>query len=177
MINAHDLPFDGRAKFGDTGNQLLNHNALRERINLGQIFFCKCFIHYCYREAARRVLWGKLASLHHANPECPEVFRRHHVEARALARGRIVHYLSRKIERHAEVCADDGHAGGGAGGGNSRQRANFIQQLPVKRIDLFGIREAAIFYRQIKCEDVVLPEPQIHAAQFPETMNHQARAR
>jgi len=144
MVDADNLPLDGRAEFGDAGNQLLDDNTLREGIHFGQIFSRKGFIHDGDGEAARGVLFGERAALNHADAEGPEVFRSHHTEARAGTRGRNVDSLSGEVEGHAEIHAYDGHSRGSGDGRDSRKCANLIQELAVKRVDLFGMGEAVV---------------------------------
>ncbi len=134
----------------------------------------KGFIDDSDRQAARRVLFGEWLALNHADAKGSEVFRSHHIEARARARGGIVNRLAGEVKGHAEVHADNGHAGGGGDSGDSRQSAELIQELAVKGVDLFGMGKAFVGDWQKEGEDVVLPETEIHTGQFPETVDHEA---
>src|SRR5256885_11599083 len=89
---------------------------------------------------------------------------------------RSVNCLSREMERHAEVCADDGHAGGSGDRGDSGKGADLIDELAVKSVVQFGFGKPVVGDGQIKREDVVLPESEIHAGQLPETVYHEACA-
>src|SRR5437762_13299636 len=111
-VDADNLPFDGRAEFGNSRDQLLHDNALRQRIHLRQMLLGKGFIDDGDWQAASNVLFGKSAALKHADSKGPEIFGSHHIEARARTRGRIVDGLPSEIEEHAKVRADDRHACG-----------------------------------------------------------------
>src|SRR5689334_2024800 len=65
-VDADNLPFNGRAEFRNTRNELLNDNALRQRIHLGQILLGEGLIHDRDGQAASDVLFGKSAALKHA---------------------------------------------------------------------------------------------------------------
>ena len=112
--------------------------------------------------AARDVLFGKSAALKHADAKGAEIFGSDHIEARAGTRGGV-DSLSREIEGHAKVCADDRHAGGGRDGRDSRQGADLIHELPIKGVDLFRMGKAVVGDGQIKRKDVVLSKTQVHA--------------
>jgi len=176
MVDTDNLPFDGRAELGDTRNQLLNDYALGEWVHFGQVFFQEGFVHDGDGHAARNVLFSKRAASNHANAKSSEVFGSDHIEARSRARGEVVNSLSREMERHAEVCANDRHARGSGDGGDSGKRADPIDELAVKSVIQFGVRKAIVGDGQKEREDVVLPESEIHTRQFPETVNDQARA-
>ncbi len=174
MVDADNLPFDRRSQVGHPGNKLLNDNALHKGIHFGQISFGKGLIDDGDGESAGGVLFRERAALEHADAKGAEVFRCDHIEARAGTRRRIINGLSSKIEGHAKVRADDRHAGGSRNCGDARKGANLIQKLAVEGDHLFRALEMLVGHRQKKRQDVVLPESQIHAGQFPETMNHQA---
>src|SRR6266480_1928380 len=79
-------------------------------------------------------------------------------------------------EGSSKVCADDGHAGGSGDRGDSGKGADLIDELAVKSVVQFGFGKPVVGDGQIKREDVVLPESEIHAGQLPETVYHEACA-
>ena len=54
--HADDLPFERRPQLGHARNQLLDHDALRERINSGEVALDENFIHHRHANATGRVL-------------------------------------------------------------------------------------------------------------------------
>src|SRR6266436_5297726 len=176
MIDTDNLPFDGRSEFGDTRNQLLNDNALREGVHFGQVFFQERFVHDGNVHAARDVLFSKRVAGNHANAKGTEILGSDHIEAGSGARGGVVNSLSREMERHAEVCANNGHARGSGDGSDSRKRPDPIDELAIKSVVQFGAGKAVVGDGQKKSEDMVLPESEVHSRQVPETVNHEARA-
>src|SRR4029077_272177 len=98
----------------------------------------------------------------HADAKGTVIFGSDHIEAGSGARGRVVNSLSREMERHAEVCANDGHSSGSGDGGDSGERADPIDDLAVKSIVQFGTGKAVVGDRQKKSKDVVLPESEVH---------------
>jgi hypothetical protein len=81
--DAHNLPLDRRPELLHAGNQLLDHNALLQRIGPLQIFPDKLFVDHRDLHAGREVLFSKCAAIHQPDAEGLEVVRRHHAEAGA----------------------------------------------------------------------------------------------
>src|SRR5208282_5782704 len=97
-VDANNLPRDVRTELRNAGNQLLDVNALRQRIDAREIFLHEGFVHDGDVGAAGDVLLSYRASLVDSDPKGLEILWSHHVEASARALRGVVDTLARDFK-------------------------------------------------------------------------------
>ena len=106
-IHADDLPLHQRAKPGDAGDELLDQDPLRERVDICHVAAREGLVDECDRLRSKAVLVADGATAENLDAERVELARRHHVETGAGPPRRILDRLSDDREGHAEGRAAD----------------------------------------------------------------------
>ncbi len=116
VVDADDLPLDGRAEFGDAGDELLDGDALLERVDAFEVLLHEVFVDDGYFDAGGGVLIGEGAAIDYANAEGFEEVGGDHAEAGVGSHGGVVEgRFSDDGKRHAKARAEErkaGHRGG-----------------------------------------------------------------
>src|SRR6266478_264701 len=176
MVDPDDLPFDRRAQFGLAGDQLLDREALFERIEIREIFLDECVVDDGDGHIAGKVLTCENAALGNGYAEGTKVFWSDHGKASAGARGEVTDGLADDGEGHSKIGALQRHAGTNGNRRNAGERADLFEKLAVEGVDLLGFGEAIGGNREAEGENVILSEAEIDARQFPKAVNDEAGA-
>src|ERR1700722_3449928 len=132
LVDADDLPCDRWADVGDAGNQLVDRNALCQRVNIGEILFHHLRIDNRYGHSSGGIGFRESSSARNAYTERLKIFGRDHVEAGIRTLRFIRHRFACDLKAHAEACALDWETGRNRRGSDARKRLHSIAELAVE---------------------------------------------
>src|SRR5580704_863151 len=137
IVDTDDLPFNRRTELGYARDQLLNEDALLQRIDAGKIALRKYLVHHSDAKTARQILIGEVTSLVYMDPKGLEELWRYHIESGARTLGGIVSCFTDNLKWHAEIGASERHAGGYGGRGHAGESSDSVKKLPIEGVNLF----------------------------------------
>jgi hypothetical protein len=112
VIHADDLPLYGDTELGDAGDELLDRDALLERVHAFEVFLHEVFVDDGHFDARGSVLISEGAAIDDTDAERLEEVGRDHAEAGVGAHGGIVEgRFSDDGKRQAKAWAEEGQAG------------------------------------------------------------------
>ena len=173
--HAHDLPLSHRPSFIQIGNLLFHQHPLLQRIDALQKSVHKSLVHHGDLYARNIVMVGKRSSLDDSNSEGGKIIRRHRLEIRGWAHRRVrilglagnaeLRFLVQEIERQVRHCGRVGDAWNSRYGGKDSS---------IIRV---GVALGRVLHERhrvnIKTENVIGADAEIHVGEIPETVNRQ----
>ena len=175
--NADDLPLDGRPQPRYAGDQLLDGEAVFQRVASVEVSVHEPLVHDGHAERACAILGRECAAFDDLDTERPEVLGRDHREAGARTRARIDGFVADDGERHPEVGAGDRHANGVRRRNDTRHRPHSFERRGRRsRRSAPASSSRPMRDGQIEREKPFGPESKVDVRQLHQAVNRQAAA-